>query len=138
MSPYVGTNGPCRILHPALFHRLDRLADAEEEPERRWCCRRCRPTSDTSSSHASPQMESCCATSIRSLPTSSILRITFFSIFTNCESFFARSGPKAPAVDRRNVCPGFYTGVRQCNFQANFQENALALVEFRATAILPS
>jgi hypothetical protein len=33
------------------------------------------------------------ATSILSLPTSSILRITFFSIFTSWESFLARSGP---------------------------------------------
>ena len=33
------------------------------------------------------------ATSIRSLLTSSILRMTFFSILTSCDSFFARSGP---------------------------------------------
>ena len=45
------------------------------------------------------------ATSIRSLPTSSMLRMTFFSIFTSCESFFARSGPKAPAVDLRKAWP---------------------------------
>ena len=37
------------------------------------------------------------ATSMRSLLTSSMLRITFFSILTSCESFFARSGPNAPA-----------------------------------------
>lgn len=36
------------------------------------------------------------ATSMRSLPTSSMVRITFFSIFTSWESFLARSGPKAP------------------------------------------
>jgi hypothetical protein len=80
-------------------------------------------TSETSSSHASPQMESCCyrvvsvgpdvapgwheltATSMRSLDTSSMLRITFFSIFTSCESFFARSGPNAPADLWRKVWP---------------------------------
>lgn len=43
------------------------------------------------------------ATSILSLPTISILRITFFSIFTNCESFFERSGPNAPAACLRNA-----------------------------------
>lgn len=43
------------------------------------------------------------ATSILSRPTSSMLRITFFSIFTSCESFFAKSGPKAPAVCLRNA-----------------------------------
>jgi hypothetical protein len=80
-------------------------------------------TSETSSSQPSPQIDSCCfisislhpgalpcavptATSIRSLPTSSMERITFFSIFTNCESFFARSGPNAPGwTDLRNVWP---------------------------------
>lgn len=36
------------------------------------------------------------ATSILSLPTSSIERMTFFSIFTSDDSFLARSGPKAP------------------------------------------
>jgi hypothetical protein len=34
-----------------------------------------------------------------------MLRITFFSILTNCESFFARSGPKAPADLWRKVWP---------------------------------
>ena len=47
------------------------------------------------------------ATSILSRPTSSIERITFFSIFTNCDSFFARSGPKAPGcTDLRKVWAG--------------------------------
>jgi hypothetical protein len=46
------------------------------------------------------------ATSIRSRETSSMLRITFFSILTSCESFFARSGPKAPADLWRKVWPG--------------------------------
>jgi hypothetical protein len=45
------------------------------------------------------------ATSILSLPTNSRLRMTFFSIFTSCESFLARSGPKAPAVDLRKAWP---------------------------------
>jgi hypothetical protein len=45
------------------------------------------------------------ATSILSLPTSSMLRMTFFSIFTSCESFLAKSGPKAPAADLRKACP---------------------------------
>lgn len=45
------------------------------------------------------------ATSIRSLATSSRLRMTFFSILTSCDSFFAKSGPKAPAVFRRRACP---------------------------------
>lgn len=45
------------------------------------------------------------ATSILSLPTSSMLRMTFFSIFTSWESFFARSGPKAPAVVLRKAWP---------------------------------
>jgi hypothetical protein len=45
------------------------------------------------------------ATSIRSRPTSSMLRITFFSIFTSWESFFARSGPNWPAVWRRRAWP---------------------------------
>ena len=84
-------------------------------------------TSDTSSSQASPQRESCCcecdksqqtsgaerekrgqvrtATSILSLATVSRLRMTFFSILTSCASFFARSGPKAPAALRRRACP---------------------------------
>lgn len=43
---------------------------------------------------------------MRSLPTSSMLRMTFFSIFTSCDSFFARSGPQAPAVCLRNEWPG--------------------------------
>ena len=34
-----------------------------------------------------------------------MLRMTFFSIFTSCASFFARSGPNAPAVDLRNAWP---------------------------------
>jgi hypothetical protein len=45
------------------------------------------------------------ATSILSRPTSSMLRMTFFSILTSCESFFARSGPKAPAACLRKTCP---------------------------------
>lgn len=45
------------------------------------------------------------ATSMRSLPTSSMLRMTFFSILTSCDSFLARSGPKAPAADLRKVWP---------------------------------
>lgn len=48
------------------------------------------------------------ATSILSLPTNSILRITFFSIFTNCESFFERSGPNVPAVCLRNAWPDIH------------------------------
>jgi hypothetical protein len=80
-------------------------------------------TSETSSSQSSPHRESCCcfrgqivckeivdcllltATSMRSRPTSSMLRMTFFSILTSWDSFFARSGPKAPAVPLRNACP---------------------------------
>lgn len=31
--------------------------------------------------------------------------MTFFSIFTSCESFFARSGPNAPADLWRKVWP---------------------------------
>jgi hypothetical protein len=47
------------------------------------------------------------ATSIRSRPTSSMERMTFFSIFTSWESFFARSGPKAPGwTDLRKLWPG--------------------------------
>ena len=42
---------------------------------------------------------------MRSLLTSSMERITFFSIFTSWESFFARSGPKAAADLWRNVWP---------------------------------
>jgi hypothetical protein len=34
---------------------------------------------------------------MRSLDTSSMLRMTFFSILTSCDSFLARSGPNAPA-----------------------------------------
>lgn len=45
------------------------------------------------------------ATSMRSLATSSMLRMTFFSILTSCDSLRARSGPKAPAVFLRNACP---------------------------------
>lgn len=45
------------------------------------------------------------ATSMRSLETSSMLRMTFFSILTSCDSFFARSGPKAPADLWRKVWP---------------------------------
>lgn len=43
------------------------------------------------------------ATSMRSRATSSMLRMTFFSILTSCDSFRARSGPKAPAVFLRNA-----------------------------------
>lgn len=50
------------------------------------------------------------ATSMRSLETSSMLRITFFSILTSCESFLARSGPKAPADLCRKVWPEFDYG----------------------------
>ncbi len=46
------------------------------------------------------------ATSMRSLATISRLRMTFFSIFTSCDSFLARSGLKAPAALRRRACPG--------------------------------
>lgn len=45
------------------------------------------------------------ATSILSRPTSSMLRMTFFSILTSWESFLARSGPKAPAVPFRQAWP---------------------------------
>lgn len=45
------------------------------------------------------------ATSMRSLATVSMLRMTFFSILTSCESFFARSGPKAPPALRRSAWP---------------------------------
>lgn len=84
-------------------------------------------TSETSSSPASPQIESCCyrklvlccflhfwyscverrhtATSILSRPTNSILLMTFFSILTSWDSFFDRSGPKAPAAFLRNAWP---------------------------------
>ena len=34
-----------------------------------------------------------------------MLRMTFFSIFTSCDSFLARSGPKAPAVLLRKAWP---------------------------------
>lgn len=34
-----------------------------------------------------------------------MLRITFFSILTSCESFLARSGPNAPADLWRKVWP---------------------------------
>jgi hypothetical protein len=43
---------------------------------------------------------------MRSRPTSSMLRITFFSILTSWDSFLARSGPKAPAVFLRKAWPG--------------------------------
>lgn len=43
---------------------------------------------------------------MRSRPTSSMERMTFFSIFTSCDSFLARSGPKAPAADLRKLWPG--------------------------------
>ena len=46
------------------------------------------------------------ATSILSRPTSSIVRITFFSILTSWVSFFARSGPNAPAALLRKLWPG--------------------------------
>lgn len=42
---------------------------------------------------------------MRSRATSSMLRMTFFSILTSCDSFRARSGPKAPAAFFRNACP---------------------------------
>ena len=102
-------------------------------------------TSLTSSSHASPQIESCCyradvsgyitrtfaarltATSILSLPTSSMLRMTFFSIFTSCESFLARSGPKAPAADLRKACPE--RSVMSVRARKQMIFNALASVE---------
>lgn len=45
---------------------------------------------------------------MRSLATNSMLRITFFSIFTSCESLRARSGPKAPAAFLRNACPAYF------------------------------
>ena len=45
------------------------------------------------------------ATSMRSLATSSILRITFFSILTSWDSFLARSGPKAPPAFPRRAWP---------------------------------
>lgn len=45
------------------------------------------------------------ATSMRSRATSSILRITFFSILTSCDSLRARSGPKAPAAFLRKAWP---------------------------------
>ena len=57
------------------------------------------------SSEIHPKWHELTATSMRSLDTSSILRITFFSIFTSCESFFARSGPNAPADLWRKVWP---------------------------------
>jgi hypothetical protein len=50
-------------------------------------------------------VESPTATSMRSLATVSKLRMTFFSIFTSCESFLARSGPKAPPALRRRAWP---------------------------------
>ncbi len=56
-------------------------------------------------SHKFQERHELTATSIRSLETSSILRMTFFSILTSCESFFARSGPKAPADLWRKVWP---------------------------------
>lgn len=56
-------------------------------------------------SQTHPPWHELTATSMRSLETSSMLRITFFSIFTNCESFFARSGPNAPADLWRKVWP---------------------------------
>src|SRR5699024_2553478 len=45
------------------------------------------------------------AVSIRSRATISILRMTFFSILTNCDSFLARSGPQAPAAPLRKAWP---------------------------------
>lgn len=45
------------------------------------------------------------ATSMRSRATSSMLRMTFFSILTSCDSLRARSGPKAPAAFLRKACP---------------------------------
>lgn len=46
------------------------------------------------------------ATSMRSRATSSMLRMAFFSILTSCDSFLARSGPKAPAAFLRKAWPG--------------------------------
>ena len=43
------------------------------------------------------------ATSMRSRPTSSMLRMTFFSILTSCDSFRASSGPNWPAVCLRRA-----------------------------------
>lgn len=43
------------------------------------------------------------AASMRSLATISMLRMTFFSIFTSIDSFLASSGPKAPAVFLRKA-----------------------------------
>ena len=45
------------------------------------------------------------ATSMRSRATSSMLRITFFSILTSCDSLRAKSGPKAPAAFLRKAWP---------------------------------
>jgi hypothetical protein len=42
---------------------------------------------------------------MRSRATSSMLRMTFFSILTSCDSFRARSGPKAPAAFLRKAWP---------------------------------
>jgi hypothetical protein len=54
------------------------------------------------------------ATSMRSRPTSSMERMTFFSIFTSWESFFARSGPKAPGwTDLRKLWP-VSTAISSC------------------------
>jgi hypothetical protein len=58
------------------------------------------------------------ATSMRSLATSSMLRMTFFSILTSCDSFRARSGPKAPAVFLRNACPESLS-VHKCGLVGN-------------------
>lgn len=78
-------------------------------------------------------MESCCysrvssckrkppvkltATSIRSRPTSSMVLMTFFSILTSWVSFFARSGPNAPAAFLRNAWPEYcqlFLSFRKC------------------------
>ena len=43
-------------------------------------------------------------------------RMTFFSIFTSWESFFARSGPKAPGwTDLRKLWPGDWLACLGCN-----------------------
>lgn len=99
-------------------------------------------TSETSSSPGSPQIDSCCycsvvsedendsfggsltATSMRSLATSSMLRITFFSIFTSWDSFLARSGPKAPPALRRSAWPSVITvSDGQCETEALMWRN---------------
>lgn len=55
---------------------------------------------------AARQYHSHTATSMRSRATSSMLRMTFFSILTSCDSLRDRSGPKAPAAFLRKAWPG--------------------------------